>query len=97
MALRAQACEISMDASDRPVLRFLHSEDSLNRVKLAAFRRFSTEAIKASLHPGQPGSLKVRVDGTVLDGHHRLAVLLERAEDIHCLPREIMEKDIDEA
>lgn len=41
----------------------------------------------------QPGSLKVRPDGTVLDGHHRLAALLEHGEDIHQLPREILEKE----
>jgi hypothetical protein len=40
--------------------------------------------------------LKVRPDGTVLDGHHRISVLEERGEDIHLLPREIMEKELDE-
>jgi hypothetical protein len=46
-----------------------------------------------SLAPGQHGSLKVRSDGTVLDGHHRLSILSERGEDIDQLPREIMEKE----
>jgi len=49
--------------------------------------------IKSSLQPGQSGSLKVRPDGKLLDGHHRLSILLERGEDIHGLPREIMEKE----
>jgi hypothetical protein len=75
----------------QPELRFLHSEESLNAVKLTQFRRLSTEALKSSLLPGQSGSLKVRPDGTVLDGHHRLSILLERAADIHGFPREIME------
>jgi hypothetical protein len=75
-----------------PGLRFLHSENLLNAVKLALFRRLSTEALKSSLLPGEPGSMKVRPDGTVLDGHHRLSILVERDEDIHSLPREIMEK-----
>jgi hypothetical protein len=75
-----------------PRLRFLHSENLLNAVKLTLFRRLSTEALKLSLLPGRPGSLKVRPDGTVLDGHHRLSILDERDEDIHSLPREIMEK-----
>jgi hypothetical protein len=35
----------------------------------------------------------LRPDGTVLDGHHRLAILLERGEDIHSLAREIMAKE----
>ena len=69
-----------------PRLQFLHAENSLNAVKLTQFRRLSTEALKTSL-------LKVRPDGTVLDGHHRLSILIERAEDIHTLPREIMEKE----
>jgi hypothetical protein len=80
----------------QPKLRFLHSDDLLNAVKLAQFRRFSTEQLKFSLRPGEPGSLKTRPDGTVLDGHHRRSILLERAEDIDDLPREIMEKRDDE-
>ena len=76
----------------QPKLRFLHSDDLLNAVKLAHFRRLSTEHLKSSLRPGKAGSLKTRPDGTVLDGHHRLAILLERAEDVDSLPREIIEK-----
>jgi hypothetical protein len=75
-----------------PRLQFLHSENLLNAVKLVQFRRLSKEALKTSLGPRQPGSLKVRPDGTVLDGHHRMSVLIEQNEDIHSLPREIMEK-----
>jgi hypothetical protein len=41
----------------------------------------------------QPGALKARLDGTVLDGHHRLTVLTERGENINQLPREIMERE----
>jgi hypothetical protein len=76
-----------------PNLKFLHSESTLNRAKLEQFRRRSTIELKFSLAPGQQGSLKTRLDGTVLDGHHRISVLAERGEDIHKLPREIMEKD----
>ncbi len=77
----------------QPKLQFLHSASVLNTVKLTSFRRISTEALKSSLLPGQPGALKVRPDGTVLDGHHRLSILVERDEDIHALPREIIDKD----
>jgi archaellum component FlaG (FlaF/FlaG flagellin family) len=48
--------------------------------------------LKDSLSPGRVGSLKVRPDGTVLDGHHRLQVLVEIGEDVHALPREIIKK-----
>ena len=82
-----------MDTNGEPNLRFLHSAGDLNRVKLAFFRRFSTAELTSSLAPGREGSLKVRADGTVLDGHHRLSVLGERGEDIDRLPREIMERE----
>jgi hypothetical protein len=82
-----------MDSTRQPKLKFLHSESTLNRVKLDLFRRLSTGELKSSLSPGQKGSLKVRRDGTVLDGHHRIYVLVERGEDIDQLPREIMEKE----
>lgn len=81
-----------MDSHSDPPLKFLHSQSTLNGVKLNLFRRFSTRELELSLAPGQQGSLKVRKDGTVLDGHHRLCVLAERGQDIDRLPREIMEK-----
>jgi hypothetical protein len=78
----------------RPKLHFLHTADLLNAVKLSATRRLSTDEIKASLRPGEPGCLKVRPEATtVLDGHHRLSVLMERGENIDGLPREIIEKE----
>jgi hypothetical protein len=61
-----------------PRLKFLHSETSLVATKIDAFGRVSTQELKASLETGKPGALKTRLDGTVLDGHHRLSVLLER-------------------
>ena len=76
-----------------PRLTFLHSESTLNQVKLETFRRLSTDELKFSLEPGQRDSLKVRKDGTILDGHHRLRILLERGENIDWLPREIIEKE----
>jgi hypothetical protein len=91
-----RAWALIKEAAEFPVpkLKFLHPENTLNRVKLDQFRRVSTDLLKASLVPGQAGSLKVRQDGTVLDGHHRISVLAERGEDINQFPREIMEKDV---
>jgi hypothetical protein len=37
--------------------------------------------------------LKVRPDGTILDGHHRVHVLRGRGEDVDALPREVRAKD----
>ena len=78
--------------SSKPLLKFLHANEDLNLVKLNFFRRLPVSILKSSLLPGQTGSLKVRPDGTVLDGHHRLKVLSEQGEDINKLPREIIEK-----
>jgi hypothetical protein len=82
-----------MGSKGEPNLKFLHAEGALNRVKLDFFRRLPTADLTTSLAPGQKGSLKVRVDGTVLDGHHRLTVLAERGENIDRLPREIIDKE----
>ena len=77
---------------EKAKLKFLHPVTSLSPVKLEALRRLSTDQLKASLKVGHENSLKARPDGTVLDGHHRLSVLLERDIDINTLPREIIEK-----
>ena len=82
-----------MDASREPKLQFLHSQGALNPGKIEVLRRLPTDALKRTLRPGEPGSLKARPDGTVLDGHHRLSILLERGENIDELPREIIEKE----
>jgi len=80
-------------APRRPIeAQVLHAASTLNQVKLEFFRRLASRDLKDALARGQPGSLKVRPDGTVLDGHHRTSILAERGEDIGNLPREIMEK-----
>jgi hypothetical protein len=76
-----------------PPLKFLHGETSLIGLKLEMFRKLDTSQLTDSLTPGQPGSLKVRLDGTIMDGHHRIAVLRERGVDVDSLPREVIAKD----
>jgi ParB-like chromosome segregation protein Spo0J len=76
-----------------PPLKLLHAEDSLSQVKLDLYRKVSTESLERSLQPGQTGSLKVRPDDTVIDGHHRLTILRERGVEVDSLPREIIEKE----
>ena len=73
-----------------PSVRFLHSEAILSQVKLEQFRAIATAEIAESLRPGQPGALRTKADGTVLEGHHRLVVLRERGVDINALPREVL-------
>lgn len=69
-------------------LKSLHSEGSLSQPKLATFRKLSTEELTDSLCPGELGALKVKPDGTIMDGHHRVHVLRERGVDVEGLPRE---------
>ena len=76
-----------------PPLRFLHAGNTLSQVKLQQFRGRTTRDLIDSLMPGTPGALKTRIDGTVLEGHHRLAVLSERGVDIHALPREVIPRE----
>jgi hypothetical protein len=84
-----------MREPEYPRLKFLHQPTFLVQSKLDALRRCATEVLRISLLPGHRDSLKARRDGTLLDGHHRITVLLERGEDVHKLPREIMDKEHD--
>ena len=77
----------------QPPLQALHPEGSLSHAKLLQYSKLSTQELIDSLQPGQPGALKVRPDGTVIDGHHRLKILYDRGIDIDALPRDIFPKE----
>ena len=70
----------------QPPLKFLHPVSSLSEAKLGQFDKLLTQELIDSLKPGQPGSLKVKPDGTVMDGHHRIRILRDRGVDVgtHC-------------
>jgi hypothetical protein len=76
-----------------PPLQPLHHTSLLNRTKLNLYARLSTAELLHSLALGQPGSLKARSDGTILDGHHRVEILRERGVNVDGLPREVITKD----
>ena len=76
---------------DSAPLKPLHLEGSLSQPKLNSFRKLSTEGLVDSLRPGGAGALKVKLDGTIMDGHHRVYVLRERGVDVDALPREELE------
>jgi hypothetical protein len=82
-----------VDPPQYPPLQLLHLDSSLNAGKLAKMERLSTEALQASLLPGQEGCLKTRREGTILDGHHRVHTLRQRGVDVDRLPRELVAKD----
>lgn len=73
-------------------LQSLHDTSLLNRTRLNQYARLTTAELIRSLAPGEPGSLKVRDDGTILDGHHRIAILRERGIDVDQLLREVLPK-----
>ena len=75
-----------------PPLKSLHPDSSLSPAKLEQYAKASTQALIDSLHPGQSGSLKVRPDGTMVDGHHRIKILRERGINVDLLPREVVAK-----
>jgi len=79
--------------SDLPPLTALKADNALSQVKLDLFGKLTTEELIESLKPGQPGSLKVRADGTMIEGHHRIRILRDRAVDVDALPREVVPKD----
>ena len=81
------------DSPEYSPLKSLHPDSSLNVVKLAQMERLSTESLRASLLPGEPGCLKTRPDGTILDGHHRIHVLRRRGADVDRPPREVVAKE----
>lgn len=76
-----------------PPLQALHEATSLSQFKLKLYARLTTDELMQSLAPGQPGALKTRQDGTIVDGHHRIEILRSRGVDVDRLPREIIQKD----
>ena len=78
--------------AELPPLKPLHSDSSLSQVKLDTFGKLTTKELLDSLSPGQPGSLKARPDGTMIEGHHRIMILRQRRVDVDSLPREIVIK-----
>jgi ParB-like chromosome segregation protein Spo0J len=79
-------------SSAQPPLKPLHPDRSLSPAKLAQFDKATTQQLIDSLRPGQAGALKVRPDGTMVDGHHRIKILRARGVDVDALPREIVAK-----
>jgi hypothetical protein len=77
--------------TEQPLLRPLHPVSSLSVAKLKTFDGMSSDVLRHSLSPGQEHCLKTKLDGTVLDGNHRIHVLRQRGEKVDLLPREIFE------
>lgn len=70
------------------LLRRLHPDRSLSYASLAFWRKQSTPDIVKSLAPGNPKCLKVKQDGTIMDGNTPTKILEERGVNINNLPYE---------
>ena len=79
--------------SGQPPLKPLHPESSLSPSTLQGLGKKSTPELIDSLRPGQPEALRVRPDGTMMNGNHRIKILRERGVDVDALPREIIPRD----
>jgi len=77
---------------ENPPLQPLHLASVLSQAKLNHYAGLTTEELIRSLAPGQLGALKTRPDGTVIDGHHWIAVLRDRGINVDRLPREVLPK-----
>jgi hypothetical protein len=82
-----------MPNSNQPPLKPLHVDSSLIGSKLVKYAKLSDQELIDSLKPGQLGSLKVRPEETIIDGHHRIKILRDRGVDVDSLPREIIPRD----
>ena len=67
-------------------LKPLHK--TLDQNTLQYFRGKSTEELLEALKPGSREALRVKPDGTIMNGNHRIQVLRERGVDVDSLPRE---------
>ncbi|WP_344163170.1 hypothetical protein [Nocardiopsis rhodophaea] len=89
-------CENPNPESNPGEITQLHTEGAMNERTLKGLRDTGTDDIMKSLKPGQEESLKVRPDGTIVNGNHRIKVLKERGVDVDSLPREIVRKHLPE-
>ena len=76
-----------------PPLIPLHLGSVLSQAKLKHYARLTNEELICSLAPGKEGALKARPDGTIIDGHHRVAILRERGVNVDELLRLVLDKN----
>ncbi|MFE7754148.1 RHS repeat-associated core domain-containing protein [Streptomyces sp. NPDC057429] len=69
-------------------LKPLHPDSPLDKSSLDFWHKQSTEEIVRSLRVGRDESLKVKPDGTIMNGNTRIAVLRSRGYDVDSLPRD---------
>lgn len=77
------------------MLRRLHSDQTLTQSTLDYLRGLNSDEIVQMLAEDGPERLRIRPDGTVLQGNHRVKVLEERNYDMASLYAiaEVIEKE----
>ena len=75
---------------ERAALKLIHSSETLSKTILEGLRKKSTQEIIETLKPGVEEALRVKPDGRVMNGNHRITVLMERGVNVNALPREIV-------
>jgi len=71
-------------------LKLIHSSETLSKTILDGLRKKTTQELIDSLKPGLEEALRVKPDGRVMNGNHRITVLMERGVDVNALPREVV-------
>jgi hypothetical protein len=69
-------------------LKSLHADGTLSKSSLDYWGKKSTQQIVDSLKPGKAEALRVKPDGTIMNGNTRIKVLRDRGFDVNSLPRE---------
>ena len=75
---------------ERMALKLIHSTETLSKTILEGLRKKSTQELIESLKPGLEEALRVKPDGRVMNGNHRITVLMERGVNVNALPREVV-------
>lgn len=77
---------IGTTANQAP-LKNLHN--GTEKTSIDFWRKKSTDEIVDSLKPGKAESLRVKPDGTIMNGNQRIEILRKRGVNVDSLPREI--------
>ena len=75
--------------SGRSSLKPLHDDSSASKASLEFWHKKSTQEIVDSLKPGNPEALRVKPDGTIMNGNTRIHILRERGFNVDSLPRDV--------
>jgi hypothetical protein len=82
-----------MHVMSQPPLKPLYPDSSLSQAVLEGLAKKTNAELIDSLRPGSSEALRVRPDGTIMNGNHRIKLLRDRGVDVDALPREVLPPD----